>query len=126
MNAQNQKSLVEQLIYAYQKAVNDKDAAAISAFYTSDGSLMAEGFKSIAQAKASERYFLKADVNINFSIKEVTVEGSYAFVEAQAKTKIKDLKSNEELNKNTRDLFILKNTEGDWKIYRYIFNSFQA
>ncbi|GGC68528.1 hypothetical protein GCM10011387_22430 [Pedobacter quisquiliarum] len=126
MNAQNQKSLVEQLISAYQKAVNDKDAAAISAFYTSDGSLLAEGFKSIAQAKAGESYFLKADVNINFSIKEVTVEGSYAFVEARAKTKIKDLKSNIELNKNTRDLFILKNTEGDWKIYRYIFNSFQA
>eukprot|EP01118_Nematostelium_gracile_P008183 TRINITY_DN2707_c0_g1_i1.p4 TRINITY_DN2707_c0_g1~~TRINITY_DN2707_c0_g1_i1.p4 ORF type:complete len:127 (+),score=17.71 TRINITY_DN2707_c0_g1_i1:867-1247(+) len=126
MNAQNQKSLVEQLISAYQKAVNDKDAAAISTFYTSDGSLLAEGFKSIAQAKASESYFLKADVNINFSIKEVTVEGSYAFVEARAKTKIKDLKSNIELNKNTRDLFILKNTEGDWKIYRYIFNSFQA
>lgn len=126
MNAQNQKSLVEQLISAYQKAVNDKDAAAISTFYTSDGSLLAEGFKSIAQAKASESYFLKADVNINFSIKEVTVEGSYAFVEARAKTKIKDLKSNIELNKNTRDLFILKNTKGDWKIYRYIFNSFQA
>ncbi len=126
MNAQNQKSLVEQLISAYQKAVNDKDAAAISTFYTSDGSLLAEGFKSIAQAKASESYFLKADVNINFSIKEVTVEGSYAFVEARAETKIKDLKSNIELNKNTRDLFILKNTEGDWKIYRYIFNSFQA
>lgn len=123
MNAQIEKITVEKLIYAYAEAVNEGNRQAISAFYTQDGLLIPDGFKPVSQGKSTGKYFTKTGVQIGFTINDVVVEGTYAFVEARAKTILTDLGSNRALNKNTRDLFILKNTEGYWKIYRYIFNS---
>jgi ketosteroid isomerase-like protein len=123
MNAQNEKITVEKLIYAYADAVNEGNRHAISVFYTEDGLLIPDGFKPVPQGKSTGKYFTNTGVQIGFTVNDVVVEGTYAFVEARAKTILTDLGSNRALNKNTRDLFILKNTEGDWKIYRYIFNS---
>ena len=122
MSAQIEKTTVERLIYAYAEAVNEGNRQAISAFYTEDGLLIPDGFKSVPQGKSTGKYFTNTGVQIGFTVNEVVIEGAYAFVEARAKTRLTDLRSNEELNKSTRDLFILKNTEGGWKIYRYIFN----
>lgn len=123
MDAQIEKITVEKLIYAYAEAVNEGNRQAISAFYTQDGLLIPDGFKPVSQGKSTGKYFTNTSVQIGFTVNDVVVEGTYAFVEARAKTILTDLGSNRALNKNTRDLFILKNTEGDWKIYRYIFNS---
>ena len=123
MSAQIEKTTVERLIYAYAEAVNEGNRQAISAFYTEDGLLIPDGFKPVLQGKSTGKYFTNTGVQIGFTVNEVIVEGAYAFVEARAKTRLTDLGSKKELNKSTRDLFILKNTQGDWKIYRYIFNS---
>lgn len=123
MSAQIEKTAVEQLIAAYAEAVNNGNREVIPTFYTQDGLLIPEGFKALPQGKSSGKYFQNTAININYSVKQVVVESSFAFVEAQANTKLTDLKSKQELNKSTHDVFILKNTEGAWKIYRYIFNS---
>ena len=123
MDAQIEKITVEKLIYAYSKAVNEGNRQAISAFYTQDGLLIPDGFKPVPQGKSTGKYFTNTGVQIGFTVNDVVVEGTYAFVEARAKTTLTDLRSKRALKKNTRDLFILKNTEGGWKIYRYIFNS---
>lgn len=123
MSAPFEKSRVEQLISAYAEAVNTGNREAIAALYTEDGVLLPEGFTSVPQGRGSGRYFTKLSVNIEFLVKEVVIEGSFAFAEAEASTRLTDLSVNREVNKTTRDLFIFKNTEGDWKIYRYIFNS---
>ena len=123
MSAQIEKTTVERLIYAYAEAVNEGNRQAISAFYTQDGLLIPDGFKPVYQGKSTGKYFTNTSVQMGFTVNDVVVEGTYAFVEARAKTILTDLGSNRALNKNTRDLFILKNTQGDWKIYRYIFNS---
>ncbi|MBG6234031.1 ketosteroid isomerase-like protein [Pedobacter sp. CAN_A7] len=123
MSTQIEKSTVEQLISSYAEAVNKGNRQAISAFYTQDGLLIPEGFKPVPQGNSNDKYFANTGVQIGFTVKEVIVEGNYAFVEAQANTKLTDLKNNQELKRKTRDLFILRNTDGDWKIFRYIFNS---
>ena len=123
MSAQIEKSTVEQLISAYAEAVNNGNRQAISALYTQDGLLIPEGFKPVPQGKSNDKYFANTGVQIGFTVNEVIVEGNYAFVEAQANTNLTDLKNNQELKRKTRDLFILRNTDGDWKIFRYIFNS---
>ena len=123
MDAQIEKITVEKLIYAYSEAVNEGNHQAISAFYTQDGLLIPDGFKPVLQGKSTGKYFTNTSVQIGFTVNDVVVEGTYAFVEARAKTTLTDLGIKRALNKNTRDLFILKNTEGGWKIYRYIFNS---
>ena len=122
MSTQTEKTTAEQLISAYAEAVNQGNRQAISALYTQDGLLIPEGFKPLPQGKSNEKYFANTGVQIGFTVKEVIVEGNYAFVEARANTKLTDL-NNQELNTKTRDLFILRNTDGAWKIYRYIFNS---
>lgn len=123
MKTQIEKSSVEQLISAYAEAVNTGNREAIAAFYTEDGLLIPEGFKPVPQGKSRGKYFTQAEVNIGFSVKEIIIEGAYAFVEAAAKTKVSDPSSNRQTKKSTRDLFILKNIEGAWRIYRYLFNS---
>jgi ketosteroid isomerase-like protein len=123
MDAQIEKITVEKLINAYSEALNEGNRQAISAFYTQDGLLIPDGFKPVPQGKITGKYFTNTGVQIGFTVNDVVVEGTYAFVEARAKTTLTDLGSKSALNKNTRDLFILKNTEGRWKIYRYIFNS---
>lgn len=123
MSAEIEKLMVEKLIATYAEAVNKGDQEAIAGFYSEDGVLIPQGFKPVHKSEYSGKYFTNKNVNISFSIKEVVIEGAFAFVEARATTMLVDLKSNQQLNKITRDLFILKSQEGNWKIYRYIFNS---
>lgn len=120
MSIQTEESKIEQLITAYAEAVNKAKYETISAFYTEDGVLIPEGYNPLPQGRRSGSYFTKSGLDIHFSIKEITVEGGVALVQAKAEAK---LKRSPETTKITRDLFFLKNIEGSWKIYRYIFNS---
>jgi ketosteroid isomerase-like protein len=125
MNIRTHKIEIEQLITRYADAVNTANAPAIAALYGNDGLLMPDAVRSIKGPEVNGKYFKRASVTIEYTISDIAINGDFAFVEARAKTKTTYLSTKHDQIKATRDLFVFKNTAGNWKIYRYLFNNEQ-
>ena len=63
------------------------------------------------------------DFNIEFSEIIVKIDDNYAFVQAVARTSENDGEKSSTLEKTSRDFFVFRKEEADWKIFRYIFNN---
>ena len=126
MNAQDEKAAAESLLTDYANALNSADAASIPAFYTQDGRFLPDGFKALTTAdlaKKSKSYLEKGQFHIRYNVQDIAMDGQFAFVEATAQTRSTDAATGVESSQVSRDFFVLRREQGDWKIFRYIFNS---
>ena len=128
MNDQGQKLAIQELLASYANALNAAKADLIPSFYTADGLFMPEGIKTLTtgdQAKTnSGGYLRKSSFNIDYQIKDVFIGDQFAFAQVAAKVKTTDPASGKASLKTSRDFFVLRRKDnGDWKIYRYIFNN---
>jgi uncharacterized protein (TIGR02246 family) len=129
MSISQEKQAVEALLKSYAEAINSANGTAIPTFYTQSGIFMPEGMNSLSQsdlAKGSTNIFTKVRYLIAFSIQDVAIEGSYAFVQASAVATTIPLGEGEKTTKRSRDFFVLHKEEDNWKIFRYIFNNVKA
>jgi uncharacterized protein (TIGR02246 family) len=125
MSTQNEVSAVTALIKAYGEALSSGNAKAIGEFYTADGAILPDGYKTVQKKQLDQisgKFLKNTNFKINYQTENVAINGEYAIVESVAATSSSP-SNNKPVNKTTRDLFILRKTEGSWKIYRYIFNN---
>jgi ketosteroid isomerase-like protein len=125
MQTQNERQAAEGLLRAYAEALNSATTALIPSFYTQDGLFLPQGSKALTFTDLPQRsvsFFKKVRFYIDYSLKDIAVDKGYAFVEATAKTRTTDLATNQELTQTSRDFFVLRKEQEEWKIYRYIFN----
>ena len=127
MNYKNEEKKAIELLKSFESALNAADSKAIPAFYTEDGQFMPAGFKTVSKPasllKGVDRYLLGNGFHIEYSVEDLKVDGHFAFITAQASTSRLEPGSELAASKSTRDFFVLKNTGGQWKIYRYLFNN---
>jgi ketosteroid isomerase-like protein len=127
MNNQEEKTTIENVLADYAQVLNTAKTDAIASFYTPDGVLfpegVAKGLKPAQLAGTCIAFFTNNEFSISYALEAFSVDGPYAFVEAKAATSCKDLKSGNVTDKTSKDFFVLKQQEGAWKIYRYIFNT---
>ena len=71
---------------------------------------------------AYQHVFKDIDLDVSFNIKEIEWHGDMAFVRTVSDGKIKIIKSNTTVDNHTRELFVMKRIDSNWKIYRYMFN----
>lgn len=120
------KSDIKTLLKSYEKALNGSNVDKVLQLYAKDGVFMPSGkptSRGQAQVRTAYQHVFKdIDLDVSFHIKEIEWHGDMAFVRTVSDGKIKIIKSNTTVDNNTRELFVMKRIDSDWKIYRYMFN----
>lgn len=121
----NAEKEIAGVLHEYAFSLNSAQCDSIAEFYTEDGQLMPEGHKTFSKAdflkNRSGNFLKRTDFKIEYTVEETIVDGNYAFVTAVARTSTINSTGNI-LNKTSRDFFVLRKSDENWKVYRYIFN----
>lgn len=121
---------IKQVIEKYIEAMGRSQPDVLASLFTEDGILMAPDVPTIKGAEHINAFFvrglgeLKIAAQINYD--EITVSGEYAFVLSHSDVQVTVKQANVVNNEKTRELFVLKNGDGAWKITRYMFNKLPA
>ena len=121
-----EKQRIEALLSEYKKSLNTSDAKLAQALYTKDGVFMPteapSGIGSENILKSYEYVFSQIQLNIEFFIEEIEVEGNMAFATTSSKGTVKIHANGVEAPEANRELFVFEKVDGEWKIARYMFN----
>ena len=121
-----EKQKIEVLLKNYQKSLNNSDARLAQSLYTKDGIFMPteapSGIGSEGILKSYELVFSQIQLNIEFFIEEIQVEGNMAFAVTSSKGTTVIHATGDNIPEANRELFVFEKVEGDWKIARYMFN----
>lgn len=120
------KEAIEVLLQNYKKSLNTSDAQLAQRLYTKDGIFMpteapsAIGSENIL--KSYEFIFSQIQLDIEFYIDEITVDGDFAFAVTSSKGTTFIHATGETIPEENRELFVFEKVNGEWKIARYMFN----
>jgi uncharacterized protein (TIGR02246 family) len=121
-----EKQKIEGLLKEYQKSLNTSDANLAQSLYTRDGIFMPteapSGIGTEGILKSYEFVFSQIELNIEFLIEEIQVEGNMAFAVTSSKGTVKIHANGVVLPESNRELFVFEKVDGKWKIARYMFN----
>lgn len=121
-----EKSEIEKLLFDYRDALNSSDVNKVLPLYTNDGVFMPSNAPSAIgqeQIKGSYEFVFKTiQLNIEFFIDEIVVNGNYAFARTISKGTTLIHANGQTVPEENRELFVLQKTNGIWKISRYMFN----
>ncbi|MBS1509087.1 MAG: SgcJ/EcaC family oxidoreductase [Bacteroidetes bacterium] len=126
MEQTNEKPAIEKLLFSYRDALNKSDVNKVLPLYTNDGVFMPSNAPSaIGQEQVKAAYafvFSQIQLNIEFYIDEIVVNGDYAFARTMSKGTTLIHANKQTVAEENRELFVLQKTNGQWKIARYMFN----
>lgn len=121
-----EKEKIEALLGEYKKSLNTSDATLAQSLYAKDGVFMPSGAPSAIGAenilKSYEFIFSQIQLNIEFFIDEILVEGDFAFATTSSKGTTLIRANGETVPEENRELFVFEKTNDTWKIARYMFN----
>jgi len=121
-----EKQKIESLLSEYQKSLNTSDAKLAQSLYTKDGIFMPteapSGIGSEGILKSYEYVFSQIQLNIEFFIEEIQVEGNMAFAVTSSKGTTLIHATGDAIPEANRELFVFEKVGGEWKIARYMFN----
>ena len=123
---EEEKQKIENLLNEYKKSLNTSDANLAQSLYTMDGIFMpSEGPSGIGSEnilKSYEFVFSQIQLNIEFYIDEIEVEGNFGFATTSSKGTALIHETGDTISEANRELFVFEKAEGEWKIARYMFN----
>ncbi len=126
MDQTTEKTAIEKLLFSYRDALNVSDVNKVLPLYTDDGVFMPSNAPSAIgqeQVKASYEFVFKTiQLNIEFYIDEIVVNGDYAFARTTSKGTTLIHANGQTVAEENRELFVLQKINGQWKISRYMFN----
>jgi uncharacterized protein (TIGR02246 family) len=121
-----EQTAIETLLHAYGAALNVASVPQVLALYTPDGVFMPAGAPSasgLAQVQqAYEGIFQHIRLHIELHILEVVVSGEYAFASTTSAGTTLVHATGQTVPEENRELFVLQQQAGQWKIARYMFN----
>ncbi len=121
-----EKSAIEKMLFSYRDALNASDVNKVITLYTSDGVFMPSNAPSAVgqdQVKGSYEFVFKTiQLNIEFFIDEIVVNGDYAFARTTSKGTTLIHANGQTVPEENRELFVLQKVNREWKISRYMFN----
>lgn len=126
MEHTTEKTAIENLLFSYRDALNASDVTKVLPLYAQDGVFMPSNGPSAigqAQVKASYEFVFKTiQLNIEFYIDEIVVQGDFAFARTTSKGTTLIHANGQTVPEENRELFVLQKSGGEWKIARYMFN----
>lgn len=121
-----EKEKIEALLSEYEKSLNTSDAKLAQSLYIKDGIFMPteapSGIGSEGILKSYEYVFSQIQLNIEFFIEEIEVEGNMAFAVTSSKGTTLIHATRDTIPEANRELFVFEKVNGEWKIARYMFN----
>jgi len=118
---------IRELISGYQIALNNEEIEKISMLYSEQAIFMPPDVPAINGVKeiglTYEYLFSQFDFDLEFDIKEVAISENFAYVLSNSEGTITLESSKTEETSKNQEIFILIKEGDDWKISRYIFNS---
>lgn len=121
-----EKQKIEALLSEYQKSLNTSDAKLAQSLYTKDGIFMPteapSGIGSEGILKSYEYVFSQIQLNIEFFIEEIEVEGNMAYAVTSSKGTTLIHATGDTIPEANRELFVFEKVNSEWKIARYMFN----
>ncbi|MEZ4772530.1 MAG: nuclear transport factor 2 family protein [Bacteroidia bacterium] len=122
----HEKQKIEALLSEYQKSLNTSDANLAQSLYTKDGIFMPteapSGIGPDGILKSYEYVFSQIQLNIEFFIEEIQVDGNMAFAVTTSKGTTLIHATGDTIPEANRELFVFEKVNGEWKIARYMFN----
>ncbi len=118
---------IEKLIFSFSDAFNAADISKTVTSFTPDGINMpnnapaAKGEKELT--KAFGFLFSMAEINIQYVIDEIILNGNYAFVRTNSNVTTVVKASRDQIFLENKEIFVLHNDSREWKISHYIFNN---
>jgi len=121
------KTNIEKVLYTYQDALNASSTVNVLPIYTEGGVFMPQGGPSaVGQEELKEAYdfvFKTLRLNVKFMIEEIIlINDQYAIARTISSGTQILLATNELSAEENRELFILQQEGGQWKIAKYMFN----
>ena len=120
------KQEIESLLMTYKGTLNTCNADKATSLYTKDGIFMPTGAPSAIGTEqikgAYEFVFSQIQLNIEFFIEEILVEGDFAFATTGSKGTTLIHATGETIPEENRELFVFEKVNNEWKIARYMFN----
>lgn len=121
-----EKEKIESVLGEYKKSLNSSDAILAQSLYAKDGIFMPSGAPSAIGSeeilKSYQFIFSQIQLNIEFFIDEILVEGDFAFATTSSKGTTLIHANGETIPEENRELFVFEKVGNDWKIARYMFN----
>jgi uncharacterized protein (TIGR02246 family) len=121
-----EKERIENLLGEYKKSLNTSDAKLAQSLYAKNGIFMPSGAPSAIGSenilKTYEFIFSQIQLNIEFFIDEILVEGDFAFATTRSKGTTLIHATSETVPEENRELFVFKKADDHWQITRYMFN----
>ena len=123
-----QQAQIEQLLSKYEQALNTGDVTAAVQLYTDDGVFMApENPAAVGTEVLRKAYtgvFQAIALKLKFQILETKLlSPEWAVLRTTSTGTVKILANGAEVPGSNQELFLLRKTNGQWKIARYAFNS---
>lgn len=126
MNTSNDQAAIKSLLFAYRDALNASSVDQVVPLYAPDGVFMPTGFPTAVgteQVKgAYTGVFSMIQLNIEFYIDEIEVDGDHAFARTTSRGTTLIHATGQTVPEENRELFVLHRFDGTWKIARYMFN----
>jgi ketosteroid isomerase-like protein len=118
---------IRELIFEYQNVLNNEEIEKISTLYSKQAIFMPPeipAIKGVEEIDLTYEYlFSQFDFELEFNIKEVVISENFAYVHSNSEGTITIESSETEETSKNQEIFILIKEGNDWKISRYIFNS---
>jgi len=118
---------IRELISEYQIALNNEEIEKISTLYSEQAIFMPPDVPAINGVEeivlTYEYLFSQFDFELEFDIKEVVIAENFAYVVSNSEGTITLESSETEETSKNQEIFILIKEDDNWKISRYMFNS---
>jgi len=127
METNQEQPAIEKLIFSFSDAFNGAHISGIVSSFTPDGVNMPNNgplSQGTEQLTKGFGFLLSmADIHIQYLIDEIVVTGAYAYVRTNSTVKTIVKASGDQILLENKELFLLRNDGGQWKISHYIFNN---
>lgn len=116
---------IEQVIRAYETALNANDLDTILGLYGADPVFMPQGAPALvgrAAVRAGyEHVFNTLKLNVRFTVHEIEEAGDWAWVRTSSAGRTRVLAAGSEGDEGNNELFVFRREGDAWRIHRYLF-----
>ena len=116
---------IDQVIRAYQTALNASDLDTILGLYGADPVFMPQGAPALvgrAAVRAGyDHVFNTLKLNVRFTVHEIEEAGDWAWVRTSSAGHTRVLATGTEGDEGNNELFVFRREGGAWRIHRYLF-----
>ena len=124
----NDKSGIEREIFSYFGAFGKGDIDAIMAHYSEDAVFMPAGLPTVAGKANIRAAYVETLKHVRIlpggqSVAEdAFINGPLAWVRTDSRAAVLNPATGQKVDGHFREVFLLRKTNGNWKIWRYMFN----